>query len=547
MTEADSSKEHSGARGRRRAAGVVSIAVIGSRVFGLAREAITAGMFGGGKFLDAFLAAVQIPNLLRDMFAEGALSTAFTTVFTKTHDKEGDTPAWKLTSLLFSTVILLLGAVCVVGIIASPLIVHLTNFGFHRIPGKFQITVELTRMMFPFIIFVSLGAVVMGILNARFVFGLPASASTIFNIVSIVTGVGLALVFDPQPDWRHPVFTENALYGLSLGVMLGGIAQVGIQLPALYRLGFSFRWRIDFKDSKLREVWSLMWPGVISAGAIQIGVLINGMFASEIDGARSWLYCAFRIVHFPVGVFGVAIATVILPAVARNHAKRDLRSFGKTVEEGLRLAVFLTLPASVGLFVLAPDIVRLIYQHGSFTAHDTAQTAAALRAYTIGLTAYAAVRILVPCFTALDQPRIPLKVNLISIGINIALNFVMVKYLGMAQVGLATTTAVLALVNFAQLVFYLRKQVDLGTIASWTRFASAVGPTAMLSGVAAWGVIFAVGPLATSNGLAALGAVALAATCGALIYFGFTYCLKNDESRALLQSVAAIARKHMTS
>src|ERR1035437_5928745 len=190
---------------------VVSLAVIGSRVMGLVREQVFAAMFGAGKNLDAFLAAFQIPNLLRDLFAEGALSTAFTTTFTKTWYKEGAAPAWSLANLLFSTMIVGVGAICLLGIFASPLIVQVTNFGFHHVPGKFEITVHLTRLLFPFIVFVSLAAVVMGALNARHVFGLPASASTAFNIVSVIAGVALAFLFDPQPDWLHPDFGIRAL------------------------------------------------------------------------------------------------------------------------------------------------------------------------------------------------------------------------------------------------------------------------------------------------------------------------------------------------
>lgn len=543
MEDTASVEHKSGSHGRRRAAGVVGLAVVGSRVLGLVRESVFAAMFGAGKYLDSFLAAFQIPNLLRDMFAEGALSTAFTTVFTKTHAKEGEEPSWRLTSLLFSTVILLLGAICLVGVIFTPAIVHVTNFGFHQVPGKFQLTVDLTRMMFPFIIFVSLAAVVMGILNARFVFGIPASASTVFNLVTIVAGVGLALVFDPQEDWLHPKFTENSLYGVSLGVLLGGIAQVGMQLPTLWRLGFRFRWELDFSDPKLREVWSLMWPGVIAAGTIQVNILVNGMFASEIDGARSWLNCAFRVVHFPIGVFGVAIATAILPAVARSHARDDLSGFGKTVEEGLRLTAFLTIPASVGLFVLAPDIIRLVYQHGYFSALDTEQTASALRAYTIGLAAYAAIRVLTPCFSALGQPRTPLKVSLMAIAINIGLNFAMVKYLGMEQVGLALSTAGLALVNCAQLVLYLRRQVGLGAVTAWTSLLVSVVPGAVLAGLAAWGVTFAAGPLESCGMLYALVVLALASLCGVAIYFAFTFLMKSAESHALLQTAVSATKK----
>lgn len=469
----------------KRAAGIVGIAVMGSRILGLVREQVFAAMFGAGKLLDAFLAAFQIPNLMRDLFAEGALSAAFTTVFTKTFEKDGEQPAWRLAGLLISTVVVVLGALCILGIVFSPAIVHVTNFGFHQVPGKFELTVQLTRLLFPFILFVSIAAVAMGMLNARFVFGVPASASTVFNLVSILSGVLFAFLFDPQADWRHPHFTERALFGVSLGVLLGGAAQLGVQLPALRAAGFRMRWGLSFSDPALRQVWTLMWPSVIAGAAVQINVLVNGMFASEIDGARSWLNCAFRLMQFPIGIFGVAIATVTLPSVARHHARDDLPSFGRQVEESLRLALFLTIPAAAGLFALAPQVIGVIYEHGHFTARDTAQTALALRAYAVGLAGYAAIKVLVPCFYALNLPKLPLRVSLLAIALNLALNLALVKVFHLGHVGLAMTTGALALVNFAQLLLYLRREVPCGTLRRWASLAGAVIFAAVLCGLGA--------------------------------------------------------------
>ena len=459
---------------------------MGSRILGLVREVVIAGMFNAGKCLDAFLAAFQIPNLLRDLFAEGALSTAFTAVFTKTLEKEGERPAWHLASLLFSALIMLLGVICVVGIVFSPLLVQITNFGFHQVPGKFELTVRLTRLLFPFILLVSLASVVMGILNARFIFGLPASASTMFNLVSVTCSVLLAYAFEPQVDWRHPVFTERALYGVVLGVMLGGLAQLGMQLPSLFKLGFRFKWELNLSDPRLRQVWALAWPSMIAGAAVQVNVLINGMFASEIDGARSWLNCAFRMMQFPIGIFGVAIATVTLPAVARLHAKGAMAEAGKTIEEALRLALFLTLPAAMGLAVLAPEIITVIYQHGHFSVASTAATASALRAYAIGLAAYAAIKVLTPCFYALDRRRTPLQVSLVGIGLCIIFNFILVKLFHWGHVGLAATTGCIAILNFTQLAVYLRRDVHFGSIRTWGRFGILVGGSTMACGLTAW-------------------------------------------------------------
>ncbi|MDE2357609.1 MAG: murein biosynthesis integral membrane protein MurJ, partial [Alphaproteobacteria bacterium] len=335
----------------RRAAGVVGLAVVASRLFGLLREVVFAAMFGAGELLDVYIAAFRIPNLLRDMFAEGALSIAFTTLFTRTWEKEGEAPAWALANLILSTMIVVMGVICVTAILFAPAVVEVTNFGFHNVPGKFALAVQLTRILFPFILFVSLAAAVMGMLNARFVFAVPASASTVFNIVSVVAGVGLAFAFQPQAlaHWRHPAFDQRALYGVSLGVLLGGLAQLSMQLPSLLRLGFRFRWRLAFTDPRLAELWRLMWPSLIASATVQVNVLVNGMFASEINGGQSWLYCAFRLMQLPIGLFGVSLATATLPAVTRAAARGDMAAFGHTAKDSLRLAAFLTLPAAAGL------------------------------------------------------------------------------------------------------------------------------------------------------------------------------------------------------
>jgi putative peptidoglycan lipid II flippase len=523
-------------RSSRRAASVVGMAVIGSRVLGLVREQVFAAMFGAGKLLDAFLAAFQIPNLLRDLFAEGALSTAFTSVFAKLHEKRGDEPAWRLGALLLVTTGLVLGGVCLLGILASPLLVQLTSFGFHSVPGKFEVTVELTRVLFPFILFVSLAAVVMGMLNARYVFGLPASASTVFNFVSIVGGVMLAYAFDAPADWRHPEFTTRALYGVSLAVLAGGLAQLLIQLPSLWRLGFRMRWRLEFRDPDLRQVWALMVPTLIAGAAVQVNVLVNGLFASEINGARSWLNCAFRLMQFPIGVFGVAVATVTLPAVARHHARSDRAAFGRTVEGSLRLAFFLTVPAAVGLFALAPHIIRLIYEHGKFDAADTVRTAAALRAYAVGLAGYAGIKVLAPCFTALDKPKIPQRVSLLGIGVNLALNLALVKALRFGHVGLAATTSLVALANFAQLLVYLRREsVDVGRWGTWFVELRRIGLAALLCGLAAYLAAESVRGWGGDTDWANAGAVLVGCAVGAGSYGLVALWLRLPEPVALVQ------------
>jgi putative peptidoglycan lipid II flippase len=525
----------------RRSAGIVGLAVMGSRVMGLVREMVFPAMFGAGKVLDAYLAAFQIPNLLRDLFAEGSLSTAFTALFTRIWDKEGDAPAWQLANLTISAMVFILGLVTVLAIIGAPAIVEVTNFGFHDVPGKFELAVSLTRVMFPFIVFVSLAAAVMGMLNARFIFGVPASASTVFNIVSVVAGVACAFAFDAgaRASWPRPVFGVASVYGVCVGVLLGGLAQLGMQLPSLFKLGYRFRWKLDLKDPRLGELWTLMWPSVIAGSLTQVNVLVNGAFASEINGGRSWLSCAFRLMYLPIGLFGVSLATVTLPAVARSFARQQLGPFGRTVRSSLRLTLFLSIPAAVGLAVLAHPIIALIYQHGHFTRRDTDMTALALQAYAIGLAGYAAIRLLNPCFYALDLPQTPMRIVLIGIGVNLALNFLNMTVLHFGHAGLALATSCVSIVNVSQLAFALSRRVDFGDLREWASYLARVLLASTLCGAVAAGLWWLTDAYVHGFVLRALGLIA--SISGAAAVYGLAgYLLRIGETH---EAVSLLSRR----
>ncbi len=546
-------------KSNKRSAAVVGIAVMGSRLMGVVREQIFAFMFGATVFADAFIAAFRIPNLLRDLFAEGALSTAFTTTFTKTWAKDGPDEAWRLARLVLSALILILGVICVLAIVFAPAVVYLTSSGFEKVPGKFELTVQMTRLLFPFILFVSIAAAVMGMLNARNIFGIPASASTIFNIVSVIFGAALAAVFEPQANWLHPHFGERAVFGWCLGVLIGGLAQLAVQLPSLWKLGFRFKWQLNFRDPALQTVLLLMVPSAIAGSAVQVNVLVNGQFASHIagNGPVSWLYYAFRLVQLPIGIFGVAIATVTLPAVARQHALDDLKAFGKTVEEALRFGFYLTLPASVGLAVIAQPVIQLIYEHGTFSAASTSQTALALQAYTIGLAGYSGIKILVPCFYAMQPPRFeerpgsgfwdsfshfvmnvvlftPARVSLIGIAVNLVLCAVLFFYFHLGHVGLALTTGCVAILNFLQLVFAIQKKIDLGRPADWLSFFVRVTAATLACGLVVYGGdTFLLAHRSTHSLLGALILFFNIADAG-VVYFVLTVVLRVPESMELV-------------
>ncbi|MBV8144420.1 MAG: murein biosynthesis integral membrane protein MurJ, partial [Gammaproteobacteria bacterium] len=439
-----------------RAAGVVGLAVLCSRVLGLAREQIFAALFGGGRVMDAFTIAFRIPNLLRDLFAEGALSTAFVTVFARTATLQDGAAAWRLANKVATLTVVVLSAITVLGILTAPWLVGLLAPGFD--PAKAALTVTLTRIMWPFILLVSLAALVMGMLNARNVFGVPAMASSFFNLGSIVAGVVLGY-------WLDPHFGPHAILGLAIGTLIGGGLQLLVQLPALGREGYRFRPDLSWGDPGVRAILRLMGPSVIAASTTQVNVLVNSVFASELgDGPTFWLTVAFRLMQLPLGIFGVALGTVALPLLARMAATGNSAAFRSELARGMRLAFLMTIPASVGLIVLAEPIISVLYQHGRFGAYETAQSAGALRFYALGLCGYAALKVLVNAFYALDRRKTPMVVSFIAVVLNLLLNWIFTRELGWRQQGLAFSTACVASSNF--LILYLLMRRQLGRLES---------------------------------------------------------------------------------
>src|SRR5205809_1423277 len=280
-----------------RAAGVVSMAILSSRVLGLIREMIFAGLFGAGKNLDAFLMAFRVPNMLRDLFAEGALSTAFITTFSKKIATEGDDSAWRLANKVATLTVIFMSGVTLLGIMFAPQLIDVMTW-WSWSPEKTELTILLTRIMWPFILLVSLAALAMGILNAKQVFGPPAMASSFFNLGSIIAGVALGWWFDPH-------FGARSLIGLSIGTLVGGLWQLTAQFPSLRRVGFHYRADFQWRDEGVRTVLGLMGPAVIAASAVQVNVLVNSGFAARLgDGPVSWLDLAFGLMHLPLGIFG---------------------------------------------------------------------------------------------------------------------------------------------------------------------------------------------------------------------------------------------------
>jgi putative peptidoglycan lipid II flippase len=479
---------------------------MGSRVLGLVRELVFAAYFGAGFATDAFIIAFRIPNLLRDLFGEGALSAAFVTTFSQKLNREGEQAAWRLANLVNNGLFVVLAVIVLLGIVFSPQIVQLlmdtrgSSADAATSALTFNLAVEMTRIMFPFLLMISLAAVAMGVLNTRGIFGVPASASTMFNVGSIVGGLICAYFFAPDyvagvtgsllRGQRPPVdemAAGRAIIGMAVGTLVGGMMQWLVQVPSLRRVGYRWQPILSFRDEGVRQVMRLMAPAIIGSAAVQVNVLVTTNFASGLgEGPVSWLNYAFRLIQFPIGVFGVAISTVTLTKTAREAALENLTEFRRTIASSLRLTMLMTIPSAVGLVVLAEPIIALIYQRGRFTAFDTAQAAAALAYYAIGLTAYSAIKVLAPAFYALRDTRVPMAASVVSIITNYVVAKLSVEYFGIGHRGLALSVSAVALINCALLMFFLRRR--LGGIEGGGLLASFVKVTlaAAAMGAACW-------------------------------------------------------------
>ena len=433
-----------------RSAGKVGLATMLSRVLGLVREQVMASFFGAGLATDAFNVAFRIPNLLRDLFAEGAMSSAFVPTFTEFHQKRSAEEAWEFARRLLVTLFLVLLAVCAVGYVATPALVRLFAPGFASVPGKLDLTVMLTRVMLPFLPAVALAAAAMGMLNARGRFGLPALAPSFLNIGMIVFGVGLIPVCEAAG--------QPAILAMAIGVVIGGALQFLVQLPALYQLGFRLRFERPRLHPGVVRVAQLMAPATVGLAATQINLLASTILASLLpQGSVSWLWYAFRLMQLPIGVFGVALATVSLPALSRAAVANDMGALKTTLSATLRLVLLLTVPAAVFLAVMSGPVIALLYEHGRFDAGDTKRTAAALVMYCVGLPAFAGVGVLTRAFYALGETRKPVQASFVSVALNLALNLALMGPLG--HLGLALGTSITAIANSLQLAFYLRRRV----------------------------------------------------------------------------------------
>ena len=477
--------DHAGQEKILRSASLVSGAVLLSRLSGLVRETVMAHLFGAGRVFDAFSLAFRIPNLARDLFAEGALSSAFIPVFAQHLARQDKKEAARLANLVGTAVILVVGVLCALGVVASPLLVKcLASAWASADPGKFQLAIHLTRIMFPFLLLVALAAQAMGILNACDRYGVPALASTMFNVGSVFFGVLLGF-------WLGPRAGVTPIEGMAYGVVLGGAAQLLWQLPALRQAGFSFRPAFDCSHPGLRRIIRLMGPAIIGSAAVQVNVLVNTNFATNIvdpvrgvNGPVGWLQYAFRFMQLPLGLFGVAIASATLPSISRSAVAGDVDEFRKTLADSLGMVLLLTVPSSIGLVMLGNPMIAAIYQGHKFDPYDTRQTALALACYATGLAGYAAIKVLAPAFYALGSARVPMLVSLASIVINYLASYSLTRWTRLGHAGLALATSGVAL--FGAIVLFGVLRARLGGIHGRRLLNSTlkIGVASLIMGVA---------------------------------------------------------------
>ena len=445
-----------------RAAGIVSLAVMGSRLLGLAREIVIFNYFPTKLGAGAFHLAFRIPNFLRDMFGEGILSKAFITTFLATEAEDGEEAAWKLANRIFNLTSIVLLCIILLGIAFAPNIVDLLarddfdetldytkHFGFDT---KVELTVYLTKLMFPYLLFVSLAAIAMGLLNSKGRFGIPASASTFFNFSSLVIGI--------SGYYICPKFGMHPTTGMAIGVVVGGIAQLLIQVPSMYRVGFRYRPLLSLKDRRVREVLRLLGPAILGVAAVPINQLTNTWFITSGDEWLPWIQGAYRIMHLPLGIFGVAISTVALPQLAKYANAGETEKFRNALTYAIRLMLTVIIPASVGLMMLSEPICRLLYERGAFLESDTLATGSVLFVYAFGLCGFSAVKIVTDGFYAYKDIRAPVIVSLCGVALNIFLNYLFIfKGLIMNPRAVVFSTVFTVSLNSGVLLILLRQKI----------------------------------------------------------------------------------------
>lgn len=438
---------HGGENARiARAAGVVGLYTMLSRVFGFLRDMVVAAFFGAGPATDAFFVAFRIPNLLRRLLGEGSLTVSFVPIFTEYLHKKTRAEAIELANVVFTALSVILVGVSLAGVVFSPFIVTAMAPGFTKFPAQYELTVFLTRLMFPYIFFISLVALCMGILNTLKHFAAPALSPVILNISMILAALTL------RDSFGEPILA------LAAGVMIGGVLQLAMQWPFLVRMGVRLRPAFNFSHPGLRKIGLLMLPAVFGAAVYQINVFVGTILASFLPrGSVSYLYYADRIVELPLGVFAIAVGTATLPSFSDQVSQGNMAEFKKTLAFSLRLILFVTIPAMIALIALREPIISVLFERGHFDATATILTARALFFYAVGLWAFSVIRVIVSAFYSLQDTRTPMKAAIAALAANIIFSLLLMFPLGHG--GLALATSIASAVNVILLTVVLTRKI----------------------------------------------------------------------------------------
>ena len=507
-----------------RAAGVLGFATILSRIMGMVRDIVVSRLFGAGYATDAFFAAFQIPNMLRRFFAEGALTSAFVPTFAEWKAKEGDNAARELANVCFTLLTIVMAAITFLCILLSPQIVHLMFPGFSTEPSKLELTVFLNRLMFPYIFFISLVALCMGILNTVRHFFTPAISTVFLNIAMILCAVLL-----------HERF-EVPITALAVGVLVGGLLQLLLQLPTLYRLGFPIRPRFNFRHPALRRIALLMVPSIFGVGVYYLNIMVGAILASLLpQGSVSYLYYAQRLFEFPQGIFTVSVAQAVLPSLSSQAAAGRMEEMKDSLVFGLKLMMFLTIPAAVGLMCCSTPIFTLIFMGGAFDYAKAVNSSYALFYYSTGLTVVALVRVVVPAFYALKDTKTPVITAFVAFVLNLVFSLLLMGPL--LHGGLALASSLSSLCNLLLLVWLLRRKI--GPFGGRTIMISGVKALAAslpMAAAVSWGMTLIDWSV---SGQKLLKTAVLGGTIGAgiVIFMLFAHLLRCDEAREAVRLV----------
>ncbi|MDP2916182.1 MAG: murein biosynthesis integral membrane protein MurJ [Candidatus Aminicenantes bacterium] len=499
-----------------------------SRVLGLVREQVFAYLFGAGTSTDAFNAAFRIPNLLRDLFAENALSAAFVPVLTD-QKKKGREAENVFASNILNTLLLVVGAVSLAGIFLSPWLARFIVSGFQDVPGKIALTGNLTAILFPFLLLIALAAWAMGVLNTEGAFFIPSLAPALFNVFSILVPLALFAYYTGKGG--------DPIYGMAIGVTVGGLMQLLVQVPLLHRKGFRYRFCLSFKSPEFHQAMALFVPVAIGLSGSRINVFVNTLLISRLEErSMTWLNYAFRIQHLPLGLFGIAVGTVALPALSRFVAEGRTGEVRTMLFDSLKMVLFLTLPTSALIAFLANPITSVIYEHGRFRPEDTIPVAQILVLYMIGVPFISALRNVAAVFYASKDARAPMFASFASVGVNIVLNLALMRVLGYRAFPLSATIA--AVVNILILFLILPKKIGAFDQKPLLKYAGLMSAASLLCGGAAAALFFGLRSIAGRSFFVDLSGVVLCGSAGLLIFYALCRVMGLDEVRSYVKRFA---------